>query len=284
MKTGLIAIAAFLLAGACAAQPGAGPAPAPPSPAQQLFKLLNLEREHAGLGLLEWDARLAEAARIHAQKMARAGDISHRFAGEPDLSQRAGTAGALFKSVAENVALAGTPEEIHLALMNSPGHRANILNSQYNAVGIGVAEVKDELYVTEDFAQVVPAYSAEQFRRAVIEAFNKMRQARGVRAIFARGDTRLDQVACSGKLDPGSVLAEQSGAASATVFTAVQPWDLPSPMEKSAADSTLQRMNLGVCFRPDPANSFAQFWVVAVFFATRQPGESSTGQILPATR
>lgn len=280
MRTGLTIIAVLLLAGSCPAQPA--PAPAAISPDQQLFKLLNLERQHHGLTLFQWDSRLAEAATIHAQKMARAGDISHRFAGEPDLTQRTSSAGALFKAVAENVALAGTPEEIHLALMNSPGHRANILNAEYNAVGVGVTQAGNELYVTEDFALVVPAYSADQFRQGVVDAFNKLRQARKLRAMPARDDQRLDQAACSGNLDPGPVLAQQIGAASAVTFTAVQPTDLPPEIQKSAADSTLQRMNLGVCFRPDPVNNFAQFWVIAVFFQNRQSGQNSTGSILPA--
>lgn len=282
MTRGLTLIAAFLLAGTCAAQPAS--APAPVSPEVQLFKLLNMERQHHRLGLLQWDSRLADAARVHAQKMARAGDISHRFAGEPDLTERARRTGALFKAVAENVALAGTPEEIHLALMNSPGHRANILNPDYNAVGVGVTQVNNELFVTEDFAQVVPNYSAEQFRQGIVDAINKVRQARGLRAMPARGDARLDQAACLAKLDPGSVLADQPGASSATAFSAVQPWDLPSDVEKSAADSSLQRMSLGICFHPDPANNFAQFWVVAVFFPNQRSGQGSTGSILPVTR
>lgn len=281
-----IAIAVFVLASAGAAQV-TPPLPPVQSPEQQILNLLNLERKHAGRQLLQWDSHLADAARAHAQKMARAEDISHQFPGEVDLTQRAGNAGALFSAVAENVAVAGTPEEIHLALMNSPGHRANILNPEYNAVGIGVYQVKNELYVTEDFALVVPAYSAQQFREGVVTAFNRLRQARGVRAIAARGDAKLDQAACSGRLDPESALANQPGAASATTFTAVQPWELPAPMEKSAVDSTLQRMALGVCFHPDPGGSFAQFWVIAVFFPGGPSGtgsNNSTGSILPATR
>ena len=280
MRFGLTIIAACMLVAVCAAQPA--PLAASLSPEQQLFKLLNLERQHHGQRLLEWDSRLAKAASIHAQKMALVGYISHRYPGEPDLKQRAVSAGALFKAVAENVALASTPEEIHIALMNSPGHRANILNPEYNAVGVGAVEVNHELYVTEDFAQVVPAYSADQFRQGIVDAFNNLRQARRMRAISARGDKRLDQVACSRNLDLGPVLAEQPGAASAITFNAAQPWDLPAEIQKSAVDSTLQRMNLGVCFRPDPANNLAPFWVIAVFFPGRQSGQSSTGPILPA--
>jgi uncharacterized protein YkwD len=279
MKHGLTMMVAFLLAGICAAQPV--PSPASLSPEQQLFNLLNLERQHHGLRLLQWDSHLAEAARIHAQKMARAGDISHRYAGEPDLTERARRMGALFKAIAENVALAETPEEIHLALMNSPGHRANILNGEYNAVGVGAVQVGKELFVTEDFAQAVPEYSADEFRQGIADAFNKLRQARHVRPVSAQGDKRLDQAACSGSPDLGPALAGQPGATSAITFTAGQPTDLPAEIQKSAADSTLQRMSLGVCFRHDPGNNFAQFWVIAVFFPGRQSGQSSSGPILP---
>ena len=282
MRRGLTIMAVCMLAGLCAAQPA--PSPVALSAEQQLFKLLNLERQHHRLSLLQWDPRLAEAARIHAQKMARAGDISHRFPGEPDVTERARRKGALFKAIAENVALAGTPEEIHLALMNSPGHRANILNPEYNAVGVGVVQAGNELYVTEDFALAVPEYSADEFRQGVVDAFNKLRQARHVRAISAQGDKRLDQAACSGIPDLGPALAQQPGATTAITFTAERPSDLPSEIQKSVADSTLQRMSLGVCFRPDPANNFAQFSVLAVFFPGRQPGASSTGPILPARR
>lgn len=99
-----MAIVALALAATCAAQQDRGPArsptgtvPSPPAPEQQLFKLLNLERQHAGVSLLEWNPNLADAAQTHAQKMARAGDISHRFNGEPELTQRASDAGTLLR-------------------------------------------------------------------------------------------------------------------------------------------------------------------------------------------
>ncbi len=76
-----------------------------PAAAEQLFALANQARAEAGAGRLKWDGALAEAARQHCLRMAAEGPISHRYGGEPDLSDRAGQAGAHFSLIEENVAL-----------------------------------------------------------------------------------------------------------------------------------------------------------------------------------
>jgi hypothetical protein len=247
---------------------GAAQVPAvssPRSPEQQLFKFLNMERENAGLGKLQWDSNVAQAALEHARKLADNATLSHQFAGEPQLDQRVGATGVRFNAVAENVALAETPEEAHLALMNSPGHRANILNPNYNSVGIAVVQRGKILYIAQDFARVLPAYSEPQFRDEIVAVFNRLRQAHHNGPIESHPDSRLDQEACAGKLDPGGALQTVSGYRAA-VFTATRPSDLPGPMVEAASDFTLRRMNIGVCFKPDSKSGFSQFWVVAVFF------------------
>jgi uncharacterized protein YkwD len=244
---------------------GIAQAPEPPSPEQQLVKLLNVERQKLRLPALQWNANVAEAARAHTQKLASHRALSHQFAGEPELANRLGTAGARFSAAAENVALADDPEEAHLALMNSPGHRANILNPEYNAVGIAVAKVEKQLYVTEDFAHVVPSYSEQEFRERVIAAFNRLRLAHRLGPIDSHPDSRLDQEACTGNMDPQWALQGVNNATRATIFTAVEPNDLPSAMDKIASDVALRRMNIGVCFRQDENHQFSKFWVIAAF-------------------
>src|SRR5262245_48931729 len=152
---------------------GVAEAPKASSPERELLKLVNQERKDAGLEALQWNSNLAAAAELHTRTLADHGALSHRFPGEPDLTQRVSATGARFNAVAENVAVAETPEDAHLGLMNSPGHRANILNPNYNAVGIGVVAVGDRIYVTQDFAHVVPVYSDQQFRRELVSAFNR---------------------------------------------------------------------------------------------------------------
>src|SRR5260370_11368577 len=140
---------------------GVAQAPEPPTPEQQLLTLLNLERRQAHLTVFQSDAKVAEAAQAHSQMLANRRMLSHQFAGEPELMRRVSSTGARFSSVAENVAVAADAEEPHLALMMAPGRRANIFNPDYNAVVIAVARANNQIYVTEHFAHVVAAYSAE---------------------------------------------------------------------------------------------------------------------------
>src|SRR5260370_9394070 len=227
MNRAVIAIVIQTLGLAGAAQAPVSPAP---SPEQELFKLLNMERENARLEKLQWDDKVAQAAQAHAQKLAANHALSHQFPDEQQLEERVGVTGARFSAVAENVAVAETVEEAHLALMNSPGHRDNIMNPRYNAVGIAVKPFKNKLYVTADFAHLVPAYSEQQFREALVAAFNRARQAHRNGPIEPHFDQRLDQEACAGKSDPTEVLRNLAGSIHATVFTASQPGGLPQPM------------------------------------------------------
>lgn len=266
MTFGRLAVVVILLAIAGAAQ--APPSGASLSPEQELLRLTNLERQRAGLSSLDWNAKLAQAAQAHSRKLANHEGLSHQFAGEPPLTDRVSVTGVRVNALAENVAVAGDPDEAHQALMSSPGHRANILNSQYNAVGIAVVWVDHDMYVTEDFARVVPTYSAGQFRDAVAAAFNRARLQRRIAPVDLRGDPQLDRVACSSKVDPKEVLGRLPGATKATIFTASDPSELPPPVVKAASDPTVKRISLGVCFRTDASDNFSKFWVIAGFYPT----------------
>lgn len=233
---------------------------------KQLLDLVNRERAKAGLSRLQWDDHLAEAARAHTQLMAERAELSHQFHGEPALPQRAGAAGSHFSSVAENVAYAGDIEALHQGLMHSPHHRANILNAESNAIGIGLAEKDGELYVTEDFARLLPAYSTEQFSRQLLAAFNQIRQSKSLPPMPARPDQRLQQVACTAKLNPQTLIKTLPGATNLAIFTAAQPGDLSPAMRRAAADRSLRRMQIGICFKADEKAGFSTYWIVAAFY------------------
>jgi uncharacterized protein YkwD len=232
----------------------------------RLLTLVNQEREKAGLSKLQWDSHLAESARLHTQKMVEHQNLSHQLSGEPPLGERAGATGLRFNAVAENVALAPTIDEIHKGLMNSPPHRANILSPKYNSIGFGITLSQGELYVTQNFANVLPTYSVEEFRDAVISAFNQARRAQHVPEIDAQPDPRLDKAACAANVNPNQLIHGLPGVTDLVVFTSSVPERLPSHMQEAAADRTLRRMNIGVCFRPDPTHGFGSFSVVAAFY------------------
>jgi uncharacterized protein YkwD len=108
---------------------------------------LNQERAHYGLRRLSLNKRLSSAARRHARDMARRNYFSHDTLGGGSFVDRIRSAGYLRGArswmVGENLAW-GTrgqsrPSSIMRLWMNSPGHRANILNASFREIGIGVA-------------------------------------------------------------------------------------------------------------------------------------------------
>jgi uncharacterized protein YkwD len=234
---------------------------------KQIFDQLNQERQGVGLPVLEWNEQAAQAARTHAQAMVENGQLSHQFLGEPSLVERIGATGARFTLAAENVARTGFVEDVHPALMNSHGHRANILNSAYNAVGIGVVERQGKIYVAQDFLYLVPMYSEEQFGAVFAEAFKLARKSKGRKPINAMPDASLHDLACMTEGDATKLADKVSKAIAVVVFNSSEPHRLPEEMMGRVANPEFHRMNFGVCFRPDQEHGYANFWVVITFHA-----------------
>jgi Cysteine-rich secretory protein family len=153
------AILVFSLAAARAQEPGL---------AQALFESANQARAAQGLAALKWSATVAAAARQHALRMAARNMLSHQLPGEPGMADRASQAGARFSALAENVAEGPSARSIHEQWMNSPPHRANLLDAQLDTVGIGVAERNGVLFAVEDFSTAAGQLSLTQ-QEAVVD-------------------------------------------------------------------------------------------------------------------
>jgi hypothetical protein len=236
------------------------------SPAEKrIFDELNHERASQGLTLLEWNGRAANAARAHAQLLAENGKLSHQFPGEATLPERLGATGARFTVSAENVARTEFIEDVHPALISSPGHRANILSSSYNAVGIGVVESQGKIYVAQDFLFVVPDYTESQFNAAFAEAYNLARTSKGIRPLQVREDTILHELACATDGNAIKLANNLTGVSAVVVFTSSDPHQVPQGMDQRVANPDFHLMKYGACFRPDKEHGYANFWVVAAF-------------------
>ena len=264
MKRAIVAIICFTFVIAAQAQAG------PSQREQQLLDLVNHEREKAGLQKLAWNDRLAQAALAHSRLLAENRDLSHQFPGEPPLQERVGSTGLRFNSVAENVAEAPAVDVAHSALMQSPGHRANILHPDYNAVGISIVERGKELYVTQDFARTLVSYSEKDFRDAVVTGFNRARRAKGLPEVEVVIDPRLRKFACAQDLNTEKIIQGLPGATSLLVFSSSEPGALPNDLRKMVPDKNLQRMNIGVCLQTGGKIGFSKFWVVAAFFSAAE--------------
>jgi uncharacterized protein YkwD len=85
--------------------------------------------------------------------MARRRAAQHEFEGEPSLSSRVKQAGAHFSWLSENVTQGPTPEFIHSQFMKSPPHRANVLDTDMDSIGVGVVEHGGKMFAVEDFSK-----------------------------------------------------------------------------------------------------------------------------------
>lgn len=106
----------------------------------RMLELVNRERAKQGLKPLKADPELTVVARAHSKDMFAQGYFSHvNLEGETP-SDRIKEARVRFLTAGENLAYAHTLTIAHNGLMNSPGHRANILHKDYGRVGIGILD------------------------------------------------------------------------------------------------------------------------------------------------
>tara|TARA_R110001606_G_scaffold364157_1_gene518490 strand:+ start:41 stop:511 length:471 start_codon:yes stop_codon:yes gene_type:complete len=99
---------------------------------------LNAQRAANGRAALNADSRLAAAAQAHAADMAATGFFSHRGSNGSTMGQRITAQGYGKCVMAENIASGQQSEaEVLTTWMNSPGHRANILDPKMRAYGLG---------------------------------------------------------------------------------------------------------------------------------------------------
>lgn len=107
---------------------------------QQMLNLVNQEREKQGLPALKADPELTKVARVKAKDMIDNNYFDHNSPtyGSPfDMMKKFGVE---YNTAGENLAGNSSVEGAHTSLMNSQGHRENILKSDYTNVGIGVVD------------------------------------------------------------------------------------------------------------------------------------------------
>jgi uncharacterized protein YkwD len=119
---------------------------------KQLYYRINEERRARNLSALSWDAQLSSLATGWSSTMAQTGSFLHRnlssLFGSPSYSDRYRT---LEENIYEGNGSFGTAGSAHVALMNSPPHRAAMLNPGLTSLGVGAYCQSGTLYVTQDF-------------------------------------------------------------------------------------------------------------------------------------
>ncbi len=235
----------------------------------EIVRLLNQARAEAGLPAVVVDDRLTRAAREHTVLMAQRGELSHQFPGEPAPAQRLGATGIRFKREGENVALdSGSAADVHQGLMHSPPHRANIMNPDYNAVGVGALRKNGVLYVTQDFAFRLQEYAPTQAEDTAAQAFARLRQRARAPACTRFEAPQLRDLACGmatqGQLSTRRGL-ELPGVRYVVAYTESDPQRLPASAARLAPDRTLQKFAVGACYATSKYPG-GTWWVLMVFY------------------
>ncbi len=236
---------------------------------QQFVDLVNAERAKHGLGKLEIDERLTEIARKHSALMSQRHQLSHQFAGEPDVRARVAATGMRFNYSGENVAYDSRGvDAAHEGLMNSPPHRENILRPQFNAIGVGVIRSGDILFVTEDFAHKLPEVSLNQAEQVIAASFARLRTQSGAKPLPRIDQPGLRQRACDlaahDQLSPVRVRPVK-GVKNVVVWTATELEDLPPSMLK-LGNVDASGYSLGACLATSKSYPNAVYWVALVTY------------------
>jgi Cysteine-rich secretory protein family len=248
-----MAMLVLAVAGAFTAYAQRGDRTPQPAKAEQLFAMANATRAKEGRGRLAWDDALADAALKHCMRMAAGGPIAHRYGGEPDVTARAGAAGAHFSLIEENIAVGSYPATIHQGWLDSPGHRANLLNPDIDRVGIAVVAAQGVLFAVADYARAVPVLSQAQVESTVAALL----RANGV---TVRRDTTEARAAC--RLDHG--MPTLAGASSPQFVMRWQDANLdqlPPRLVESVASGRYRQAEVGSC---PPRNTEGAFTVYRV--------------------
>jgi hypothetical protein len=263
----LCAIATLLLAGRLlSAQSQA--LPNFPAQAEQLFAQANQSRAQQGVAPLQWDPALAAAALAHCRRMATEGQLAHRYGGEPDLSDRAGQAGAHFSFIEENIALGSYVDQIHSGWMHSPGHRANLLNPNVDHVGIAVVRANGVYYAVEDFSRAVATLTPSQIEATVAGLIRPS-------GVSIRNDPSLAREAC--RLDQGMPRAS-SGLQPSFVMRWQSPdlSRLPRDLVERLASGQYRQASVGSCPAENVEGDFTLYRIAVLLYTANGTGSKSS--------
>jgi uncharacterized protein YkwD len=158
----------------------------PAEVATRVFELLNEERARAGVKPVQISPKLAAVALAHSEDMRDAGFVGHTSPSTGSASDRVQRAGMRVVLVRENIGRGYSAEGVHRGLMDSPGHRDNIVSPEVTHVGLGVVEVAETggraYLVTQLFTRIPERIDPEAAREELLVRLDKARAAGGIPA------------------------------------------------------------------------------------------------------
>ncbi|MBN2693881.1 CAP domain-containing protein [bacterium] len=120
---------------------------------EDVFEDINSIRKLKKLPHLVLSSELSEIAEKHSIDMAKNGFFSHISKNGKTPSQRVQEHGVFFKKILENISKANSICSAYDEILNSPGHLNNILDKDVTYIGIGVYQLDDYIYMTQNFIE-----------------------------------------------------------------------------------------------------------------------------------
>lgn len=257
----------------------------PEAVAARLIALIAAERKQRGLPPLALDAALSRVALAHSTDMHENHFVAHTSRSSGEANDRVSRAGLRTTLLLENIGRGYGAEEIHAGLMESPGHRGNILYPDARAVGVGVvAEVEGErsaFLATELFAKLAepvnwPTAQDDLFRavsaarkakkRATITHDQALsRAAQSAAQWYAEHPSAQDQTSLDRAMKSVRALPKGASALSAALIKAEDLEQVAGSEE--LLDAGLVALGLGVAPLPTGASHAL---VVVLLLALRQ--------------
>jgi len=157
---------------------------------RQMWRRLNADRARAGRAPLAFASRLSDIARGHSLDMRDGSFFDHVSPRTGDLERRLDVAGYVALEMRENLALAPTVDRAQDNLLESPGHRANIMAGSVTHLGVGIVASERGLFVTQVFTR-----PAQVQTPALVESGVRGRLAALPRAAPLVADARLSAMA-----------------------------------------------------------------------------------------
>jgi uncharacterized protein YkwD len=240
----------------------------------QLLAAANNSRKLAGAPPLRVDDRLREAARAHARLMVATDRLEHQLPGELSLLQRIAQPGGAKDAlnvdrVGENIAYASGASSANDALMHSPPHRRNLLDSGFNVAGIAAIWSKGRLYVAQDFAHEVPSYSAQESGQVVGQAVKEMREQAGMPELKQVRPPNLDEATCSlaKENQPNAhLLATAYDNRRIITYTQSRPEVVPEAAMHLLREPGLRQFAVGSCYARNAEYPTGTYWVAILLY------------------
>lgn len=245
-----------------------------------LVRINGLRKAHGAPPVI-LDAKLSEVAQAHSDRMAREHFFAHVSPTGDDLRARLTKAKYAYSRAGENLGLAAGPVAAHFAIEHSPGHRRNLLDGEYTALGLGIAweqvNGRRQALLTEVLARptqpvadpLAAAYRTLSQHRAQKKLPPLVRSPvlEAIATEHARRALSLDQP----KIDlPGTAVHDRvfqamGDARSAAVDFYVSDDPAALPTSQSLEDLKNDRVGIGAVRGSSRTYGPEKYWVVVVY-------------------